>query len=183
MQRVAIEANFTSEEEYFLFEEKSETRHELINGNLYEMSGVSIFHNDIVINLVFLFKTLLKNDAYKVASESYKFRTPDRSFFYPDVMIFEKNTARYYTEKPVLIAEVLSPSTRKFNLVDKFIQYQKAETLQYYLCIEPEQKVVIFYFKTSEGEWMTETFTNDNDEIALPHLAISFLVKDIYQSA
>ena len=183
MQRVAIEANFTSEEEYFLFEEKSETRHELINGNLYEMSGISKYHNNIVLNLLMLFSKLLNQEQYMIAFESYKYRTPDRNFFYPDVMICETNSKRYYAEKPVLIAEVLSPSTRKFNLVDKFIQYQKAETLQYYLCIEPEQKVVIFYFKTSEGEWMTETFTNDNDEVALPHLAISFFVKDIYQSA
>lgn len=50
MQRVAIEANFANEEEYFLFEEKSETRHELINGNLYEMSGVSKYHNNIIRN-------------------------------------------------------------------------------------------------------------------------------------
>lgn len=98
-------------------------------------------------------------------------------------MVFEKDTARYYTEKLVLIAEVLSPSTRRFNLVDKFIQCQKAETLQDYLCIEPEQKVVNFYFKTNEGEWMTETFTNDTDAIVLPHLSASIFLKDIYQPA
>ncbi len=183
MQRTAIEANFICEEDYFLFEEKSETRHELISGNLYEMSGVSIFHNDIVLKLIVLFNKLLNKQNFRLAFESYKFRTPDRNFLYPDVMIFENDPAKYYTERPVLIAEVLSPSIRKYNLVDKFIQYQKAETLQYYLCIEPKKKVVIFYFKTEEGEWMTETFTNDDDAIALPHLNINMTLKDIYQSA
>ena len=182
MQRVAVEAKFKTEEEYFLFEEKSETRHELINGNLYEMSGISIFHNDIVLNLLVLLKRLLPKDRYKLTFESYKYRTPDRNFFYPDVMICEADSARYYAEKPVLIAEVLSPSTRKFNLVDKFIQYQKAETLQYYLCIEPEQQVIIFYFKNEEGEWLTETFTNEKDVINLPYLSINFTVKNIYHS-
>ncbi len=183
MQRTAIEANFISEEDYFLFEEKSEVRHELINGNLYEMSGISKYHNNVVLNLIMLFKTLLQKEKYMIAFESYKFKTPDRNFLYPDVMVCERDPEKYYSEKPVLIAEVLSPSTRKFNLVDKFIQYQKAETLQYYLCIEPEKKVVIFYFKTEEGEWMTETFTNDDDVISLPHLTINITLKDIYQSA
>ncbi len=183
MQRAAIEANFATEEEYFLFEEKSESRHELINGNLYEMSGISKFHNNIVLSLLIIFGKLLHTEQYMIAFESYKYRTPDKNFFYPDVMICETDSKRYYAEKPILIAEVLSPSTRKFNLVDKFIQYQKAETLQYYLCIEPEQKVVIFYFKTNEGEWMTETFTNDNDEILLSHLSISISLKDIYPSS
>ena len=183
MQRVAVEAKFNTEEEYFLFEEKSETRHELINGNLYEMSGISIFHNDIVLNLLVLLKRFLPEDHYKLTFESYKYRTPDKNFFYPDVMICEADSARYYAEKPVLIAEVLSPSKRKFNLVDKFIQYQKAETLQYYLCIEPEQKVVIFYFKNEEGEWLTKTFTNDSDVITLSHLSINISLKDIYQPA
>lgn len=118
-----------------------------------------------------------------IAFESYKYRTPDKNFFYPDVMICETDSKRYYAERSILIAEVLSPSTRRFNPLDKFIHYQKAETLQYYLCIEPEQKAVIFYFKSNEGEWMTETFTNDNDEIALPHLSTSIFLKDVYQSA
>ncbi len=182
MERTAIRANFTSEEEYFLFEEKSETRHELINGNLYEMSGVSKYHNNIVRRLIVLFSRLLNEDKYLVAFESFKFKSPDKDFLYPDIMICETDAARYYSDKPLLIIEVLSPSTRKYNLVDKFIQYQKAETLQYYLCIEPERKVVIFYFKTAEGEWMTETFTNDDDVIVLSHLNINITLKDVYQS-
>lgn len=182
MQRTAIEANFLTEEDYFLFEERSEIRHELINGNLYEMSGVSIFHNDIVMQLIVLFNQILNKKNFRIAFESYKFKTPDKNFLYPDVMIFENDPAKYYTENPILIIEVLSPSTRKYNLVDKFIQYQKAETLQYYLCIEPEKKVVIFYFKTEE-DWMTETFTNDDDVISLPQLSVIITLKDIYQSA
>ena len=92
MQRVTIEGNFASEDEYFLFEEKSETRHELINGNLYEMSGISKYHNDIVLNLIVLFRTFLSKENYRVASESYKYCTPDKNFFYPDIMICETDS-------------------------------------------------------------------------------------------
>jgi Uma2 family endonuclease len=118
MKRVITKIDFASDEEYFLYEEKSELRHELINGSLYEMWGISIYHNDIVLNILFLLRTHLTNRAYKITFESYKVRTPDGNYFYPDVMVCEQDAKKYYAEKPVLIVEVLSESTRKFNLVD-----------------------------------------------------------------
>ncbi len=49
MKRVITKIDFASDEEYFLYEEKSELWHELINGNLFELSGTSVFHNSIAI--------------------------------------------------------------------------------------------------------------------------------------
>ena len=43
MKLVEIDKKFSNDEEYFLYEEGSELKHELINGNLYEISGVSKF--------------------------------------------------------------------------------------------------------------------------------------------
>jgi len=183
MKREITKIDFASDEDYFLFEEKSEVRHELINGNLYEMSGISIFHNNIVLQFIFLFSQTLNKDNYFITFESYKVRTPDGNYFYPDVMVCEKDAKRYYAEKPVLIVEVLSESTRKFNLVDKFIQYQKLETLQYYLCVEPEQQMVMFYHKTADSEWVTDAYTGENDTIELKELQLSFTLKDIYKPA
>src|SRR3954451_6547549 len=155
MKRVITKIDFASDEEYFLYEEKNELRHELINGNLYLMSGISIFYNNIVLQFILLLNRILNNNNYTITFESYKVRTPDGNYFYPDVMVCERDTKKYYAEKPILIVEVLSESTRKFDLVDKFIQYQKLDTLQYYLCVEPEQQAVIFYYKAEDGEWMT----------------------------
>lgn len=179
MKVIELEKQMT-EEEYFLFEEKSELRHELINGNLYEMSGVSIFHNDIVLKVSMLIYSLLKGTDWKVAIENFKVRTVEGDFFYPDISVSYPDVEKYFSEKPMLIIEVLSDKTRKYNLTDKFIKYQKFETLNYYLCIEPEQQVIIFYYKKDDGEWMTETFTKDEQVISLPKLNISFTVKDVY---
>lgn len=171
-----------TEEEYFIFEEKSELRHELINGNLYEMSGISIFHNDIVSNLIFLFRTFLKGKNWKIVFENFKIKTPDGNFFYPDIAVCYSDVKKYFSQQPLLIIQILSDSTRKYNLTDKFIQYQKIETLQYYLCVEPEQQLVLFYYKQEDGEWMAETLTKDEEIISFPALNISFPLKDIYNS-
>jgi Uma2 family endonuclease len=67
-------------------------------------------------------------------------------------------------------------------LTDKFIQYQKIPSLQYYLCVEQEQQVVFVYLKYDYGQWMADTFTRDQQAIVLAKLEISFLVKDNYHS-
>lgn len=179
MKVVQLHKNMT-DEEYFLFEEKSKLKHERINGNLYEMSGVSIFHTDIVGNLYVLCRFLLRGKEWKVAFESYKVKTPEGNFFYPDIAVCYPKLEKYFSEQPVLIAEVLSDATRKYDLTDRFIQYQKIETFQYYLCVEPEQQVVFFYYKQEDGEWMAETLTKDEHLVSLPKLNMSFSLKDIY---
>jgi Uma2 family endonuclease len=88
----------------------------------------------------------------------------------------------YYSTQPVLIAEVLSESTRKFDMVDKFIQYQKLDTLQYYLLVEPDKHLVILYKKEVNQDWQSNTYTSIADVIELPKLNISIALKDIYQA-
>ncbi len=176
-----IQKTFASEEEYFLFEEKCELKNELVNGNLIAMSGVSTEHNEITFNICLLFKMLLKNQDYRVFFEAVKVKNPSGNFFYPDVMVCHPNPHKYYSEAPILLVEVLSESTRTYDLTDKFIQYKQIPSLHYYLCVEPEQQVVIFYFKNAEGEWMTETYSKETDVVSLPQLNISFTLKDIYK--
>ena len=182
MKQIGLEKPLT-ENEYFVFEEQSELKHELINGILYEMSGVSKYHNEMSGIIFMWLKSLLKNKDWKIYYEGFKVRTPDGNFFYPDVIVCNKNAERYFTAEPVLLVEVLSETTRKFDLTDKFIQYQKIPTLQYYLCVEPEQQVIIFYFKNETGEWQTETFTKNESVVELPKLEISFSVQDVYNES
>jgi len=182
MKEVVLSKPFDTEEEYFAFEEKSELKHEYINSTLFEMSGVSKYHNFTVINLVVLLKPLLSKTDVDLYLDGYKVRTPDGNFFYPDIILSKKGTEKYYTEEPVLLVEVLSDTTRTFDLTDKFIQYRKFRSLQYYLCIEPEQTRVHFYYREEENEWQVETYTKIEDVINLPKLGISLQLKDIYQS-
>jgi len=168
-------------EAYLAFEEASETRHELYQGNLIEMSGTTTIHNEIVGNIYMILRNFLKGTDWKVYSENIKIGIGENTFFYPDVIVSKPFENQYISRIPVLVVEVLSKSTRQFDLTDKFIQYRKIETLHYYLCVEPEQQVVIFFFKNENGEWLSETYTKDEDKIDLKLLNISFTLKDIYK--
>jgi Uma2 family endonuclease len=174
---------FETVEEYLAFEEKSEVRHEYYLENLIEMAGASFLHNLISGNIFFIIKQLLKNKNERVFIEGFKaFIKEQNIFFYPDVMVALPEEHQYYSTQPVLIAEVLSESTRKFDMIDKFIQYQKLDTLQYYLLVEPDKYLVILYKKAAEGDWQSSTFTAITDIIDLPKFNISIALKDIYQA-
>ncbi|MEP6466265.1 MAG: Uma2 family endonuclease [Parafilimonas sp.] len=180
MKIVEAGKKFKNDEEYFLYEEGSELKHELINGNLYEMSGSSKYHNALERYIANFIEKLLSKNEFEVYIEGFKVKTSNNNFFYPDVIVCANNAEKYFTTEPILLVEVLSEATRKYDLTDKFIQYQKIASLKYYLCVEPEQQVVFFYFKNDNGEWLAETFTKDESIIDLPALNISFSVKDIY---
>ncbi len=181
MKRGIIQKTFANEEEYFEFEERSELKHELYNGNLIKMSGASIGHNEITLNIAILLRHLLKGTNYKVFIEAVKVKTPLGNFFYPDVMVCHPNPKKYYSSEPIVLMEVLSASTRKYDLVDKFIQYQKIATLEYYLCVEQEKQSVFLYAKDNNNEWQEMmALTKDDDIVNLSKLNISFTLKDIY---
>ncbi|MBC7890140.1 MAG: Uma2 family endonuclease [Ferruginibacter sp.] len=170
-------------EAYLAFEEKSEVKHEYYFENLVEMAGASFLHNLINGNLFFIFKMLFKDKNERVFMEGFKaFIKSESIFFYPDLMVSLPEQHEYYSTQPVLIAEVLSESTRKFDMVDKFIQYQKLDTLQYYLLAEPEKHLVIVHKKTADNGWQTDTYTSITDIIDLPTFQISIALKDIYQA-
>jgi Uma2 family endonuclease len=183
MKPLTEHRKFETIEEYLAFEEKSEVRHEYYLENLIEMSGTSYNHNNLVFYLSAFFRYNLQRLEYKISSEQVKlFIGSENIFFYPDVMVALPEEHQYYSTQPVLIAEVLSESTRKFDMIDKFIQYQKLDTLQYYLLVEPDKYLVILYKKAAEGDWQSNTFTAITDIIDLPKFNISIALKDIYEA-
>jgi Uma2 family endonuclease len=183
MKPIAEHRKFDNIEAYLAFEEKSEVRHEYYLENLIEMAGTTKLHNQIVFFLTLLFRQGLLHQKFDISSEQIKaYIKNENIFFYPDVMVAHTEENDFYNSQPILIAEVLSESTRNFDMVDKFIQYKKLETLQYYFLVEPEKHLVIVHKKTMANDWQTDTYTSISDVIDLPSLQISIALKDIYQS-
>lgn len=172
--------------EYFLLEESGEVRHEFINGNLIEMSGASREHHKICKNLLRLLENLLKDKGYEVYMENMKVKIQDENqFYYPDIFITkekETDNNRYVQFEPELIVEVLSETTRTKDMVDKFIQYRKINTLSYYILVEPQKCLALCHNKDEHGEWDMISYTKPDEIINLPLLNISLPLHDIYHS-
>lgn len=173
-----------SEKEYILFELQSDIRHEYINGKLINMPGESDLHNQLALNCCIILKMLLKDKGYRFFIESVKVKLAgENKYFYPDVFITKEPLSGgtvYIKEHPELIIEVLSESTRKYDTVDKFINYQRFDSLQYYILIEPETVFISVFNRIDKDDWNLNTYSKETDVIQLPQLGISFTVKEIY---
>jgi Uma2 family endonuclease len=75
---------------------------------------------------------------------------------------------------------VLSETTRTKDMVDKFIQYRKINTLSYYILVEPGKCLVLCNIKNKKGEWDMASYTKPGEIIQLPALDISLPLHDIY---
>jgi Uma2 family endonuclease len=183
MVKIDLDKKYTVEE-YLALEAQSELRHEFFYGNLYEMPGNTIFHERMVKSLIKILEMIIHTLGFEVFSKDIKVKTPEGDvFFYPDLVLvptIDQQGDSYVAKNPLLIIEVLSDSTRRYDSTDKFIQYSKIDSLHYYLLVEPEKQVVFFYEKADDGDWIAKTYTKDDEEIKLPLLNANIRIGDIY---
>ena len=175
-----------SEKDYIQLELGADIRHELINETLIDMPGDSPIHNFITGTFYIIFRQLLKSTDYSVFMEDVKLKIPDeKKYFYPGIFITKEkfnSSIGYILHNAELIVEVLSPGTRLFDTVDKFIEYKKIPSLKYYLLAEPEKQYINCFSKNKDGVWESLIYTELTEKIELPAIEnISFYLKEIYQ--
>ena len=147
-----------------------------------EILGTSIAHNELLGNLFIVLKTKLKKSAFRVFFDKIRVKLISGEFAFPDLVVCNANPDKYFTDEPLLLVEIFSDTTRKTDLIDKYLLYQQIKTLNYYLCIEPEKQFVLFFFKDAEGDWQAQTLINELDVVNLNKLNISFSLKEIYKA-
>jgi Uma2 family endonuclease len=178
------QAIFTPEE-YIAFEEQSDIKHEFDNGKLRPIPGTTDQHNNIALNCAFILRQNLKGKGCSTFMESVKLQVNPTRYTYPDVFVCcdERDTNDHYIKRyPVLIIEVLSPTTRFYDLTDKFIQYRNIDTLQYYIAIDTEKVFAQCFLRKENNDWEVGIYTDLNETIELPNLNMSILLTDAYQT-
>jgi Uma2 family endonuclease len=188
MQGVTDISKTYSLSEYIKLDEKGPDKHEYYDGKLIPMPGESILHNSLCLLLYRLLFQSLGSQGYQIFVESVKVNIEgENKYVYPDITVIKQQPSEdlpykdYIIYQPLLIAEVLSDSTRKHDLTDKFILYQKISSLQYYLAVEPEKQVIFFFEKNNEGEWSAKTLTELTETIPLTGFNAQISLSDIYK--
>lgn len=170
--------NKISEEEYLQGELVAEFKHEFIDGEAYAMAGASEFHNLLSLNMASELRNQLKGTPCRTFIADMKVKVA-HDFFYPDVMVAcqKDDDFDYYKQSPVIIVEVLSKSTRKFDKTAKRLKYQNIPTLEEYVLIE-QTIAEIEVFRKKE-HWQSSYYYL-GDAITFESLGVTVLVEDIY---
>lgn len=174
---------YLSPEDYLESEEKSQIKHEYIDGQVFAMSGGTDAHNTIALNIALLLKPHCKRTGCRVYALDMKARIEAiNRFYYPEVMVTcdERVTAnRQYKCHPSLIVEVLSDSTEAFDRGDKFADYRQLESLQEYVLVSQKRQQVECFRRNAEGLWVLQTY-QFGDQVYFASVDLTVDISDIY---
>lgn len=167
-------------------EQERETglRHELVDGELFAMTGGSPAHARVKTNLIIALGSALGDGPCQVYDADLKLRIGD-DILYPDVtvhcgdLVLHPDDANA-TTSPVLVAEVLSPSTEGWDRGGKFLRYRSVASVQHVLFIDPKHRTVERYAR--EGErWVLEAFGAD-DTVPLQAIGVALPLPELFRN-
>lgn len=182
---LAAEEIFISIDDYIGGEEISGQRHEYIAGRVYAMSGGTMNHQKVGGNFYRNAANTLEGKSCSPITSDFKVRISlgeDFAFYYPDgaIVCSPISGSAHFTDEPTVILEVLSPSTRRNDEVQKFRDYITIPSLQVYILAEPdEQKVTIF--RRNGDSFVRETLAGADSTLNLPEVGISIPFYELYR--
>jgi Uma2 family endonuclease len=169
-----------SVEEYLEGEKYSNTRHEFIDGEIYDMVGATEAHGRISIAFAAALHRHLRGTRCRVLVADMKFRVGD-NFYYPDVLVTSerKSLDAVFWTSPVLAIEVLSPGTVAHDTRHKRAAYTSVESLREYALVEQERREIRVIGRSGSG-WDTATYTG-SDRLHLASVDLTLSLDDIYE--
>ncbi len=184
MQAAAIQ--YFTREDYFAFEETSEEKHEFFRGEIFAMPSGTFNHSSILGNVLEMLNEKSKGKPFQVTNNQLKIETPKGLITYPDAAVFcgkpELTSNQCTLLNPVVIIEVLSPSTRRYDQSDKFLLYRSIETFKDYILIDSEKIHVQHFRKTEQLEWILHEYFDLKDEIYLNSIQENLSLLEIYEN-
>ncbi|MFZ2724650.1 MAG: Uma2 family endonuclease [Methylococcaceae bacterium] len=183
MQAIAI--NKLSREDYYALEETSTEKHEFYNGEMFAMSGGAFNHSAISVNTVSALKIKLRGKCCQPINSDMRIETPSGLCTYPDASIYcgkpQLTANQCSLLNPVVIIEVLSPSTRLYDQSDKFTLYRSIASFCDYLLIDSEKVAVQHFRKIENNEWVLHDYCELSESIYLNSINESLTLAEFYE--
>ena len=166
--------------EFLAWDDGTDTRYELIDGRLVAMAPVAPSHSVIVTNLGDELKSRLKPPCY--AGSEAGVQRPDRNdtFYEADVVVSCTPLGPDMTTipAPVVVVEVLSPSTLDHDLGRKTRDYRRIESVREIVLVSSEQRHVVIWRRRG-AKWEVEDLIGDA-ALELEAVAVSIPLPAIY---
>jgi Uma2 family endonuclease len=178
-----------SEQEYLALDRENPTKSEFINGEMRAMAGGSLRHSALGMRCGVQLAEKLQGRSCTVFSSDARVRTPSTgTYVYPDVsvvcgpIITVENTVDILIN-PLVIVEVLWPSTEDFDLNGKFALYREIESVKEYLLIHTKTIAIEQFSRQPDNSWIYRETKGRDALVVIPALDISLALDALYGSA
>jgi Uma2 family endonuclease len=174
--------------EYIEHERASDVKHHYYYGRLIEVAGATYEHNYISGNLIIALGVALNDANCGVMPSDMKVFVSQDVAYYPDVVVICAEpliTSGEALQNPVLVAEILSPSTAALDRGEKFRQYRTISSLRHYLLLEQDRPIVEHFERDNAGIWALRgeyDALEQNLELTISDHAVSLPLSKIYRN-
>lgn len=177
-------------QEYLEIEERAVEKSEYYHGRIVGMSGGTIDHGIIGSNANIALGNAIdkkKLACIPINSEVRVYVDASNSFVYPDGMIVcgeveISEVDPHAVTNPILIVEVLSKSTERYDRGDKFHKYCSLPSFQEYVLIDSKKPVVDILYREDQASWKMVTIIGLDKEIYIHTLDTYISMETIYRN-
>jgi Uma2 family endonuclease len=181
---LAEKVEYISVEEYLEGEKLSQLRREFIDGQVFAMAGASKRHNQIIQNIGFRLRTRLQETDCEIYLESIKVRPNAITFYYPGIVVTceSADDDEYVVHHPLLIVEVISPTSERTDRYEKLQIYRQIPSLREYVIVWQEEMLVEIHRRNEGQTWSVERFSRTEAEINFNSIDLTLKLPEIYQA-
>ncbi len=187
MEQATAHPHYTLDE-YLAIEGLSVEKHEYHDGSIVAMAGGTIQHSLLASNAGAELRRSLRGASCRVFNADLQVALSRTRYVYPDATVV-CGAATTFPEhpqavsNPVLIVEVLSDSTEKYDRGEKFRLYRQIPAFQEYVLITQHIPSVEVYFRLEDSVWRMSTYEGLDRTIRLDSIDVSLSMRELYLDA
>ncbi len=167
-------------EAFLAWEEGQELKHEFDGVRVIAMVGGTLAHARLQRNLTLAIGGRLRGHRCEFLGSELKIRTAT-GIRYPDGMVTCTRGANddKLCADPVVLFEVLSPSTAGTDRITKNREYAAIPSVQRYVMLE-QDRIAATVFSRAGDDWIGHVLADEAD-LAMPEIGISLPLPELYE--
>lgn len=183
----AVPENRFSLEEYLSRERIAEYKNEFFQGEIFAMTGGTPTHNLINVNIASQLRVSLRGSGCRPFSSDQRVRIPANGLStYPDIAVVCGELELDDKDKdaitnPIVVFEVLSKSTERYDRGKKFDLYRELDSLQEYVLVSQTEAQVERFVRQDDGDWLLTVLKGSEAVLIFSSFEVNLTLSEIYE--
>jgi Uma2 family endonuclease len=170
--------------EFLAWEEAQSDKHEFRNGQITMMTGATLRHETIALNIASALRAKLKGTPCRAYAGNARVALEETDAgYYPDVVVdcgpYVANALA--ASKPTVVFEVLSQTTRGKDFSEKVPDYRDTESIQQIVLVEPDERKLHVWTRLDAG-WRQSELGPAATMLQLPSLGVVLTLDEVYEA-
>ncbi|MBX9602250.1 MAG: Uma2 family endonuclease [Bryobacteraceae bacterium] len=171
-------------EEYLALDRAAEFKSEYVDGDMYAMSGGTFVHATLAGRVVTELNIALAGRNCRVTTSDARVRATPFSFLYPDVSVVCGKPMLEASDvllNPIVVVEILSDSTERYDRGLKFARYRRIESLREYVLVSQSDPRIEVFRRQEDESWALREHEGLDSTAKLASLEIELPLRRLYQ--